>query len=138
MPESKEHIAYVNNLYNFVCEIVPENCKVLIYTDSFNDKDRPTSVINGFIPDLYYKFDNMLVIGEAKTNNDVDRKHSLEQYESYLLEAERFDGESVLVFSVSWVVFATLKNIIRSIKRANSFQKCKIYVINDKGDISVL
>ena len=36
----------------------------------------------GYVPDLYYKYNDLIIIGEAKTENDLERVHSINQFES--------------------------------------------------------
>lgn len=136
MAESSTHMSYVKKIFEYVKQIVPENNMSLILIDSPDSIENPIPVIHGFRPDLSYKINDVLIIGEAKTDDDVDRRHSLEQYYSYLKEAEAFDGKSYIVFCVSWKMFGTLKNHLRVIRRQNSFCKSEVIVLNDKGDIS--
>ena len=136
MPESSTHMSFVNFIYEYMKQIIPCNNSSLILIDSQVCSDSPIPVINGFRPDLIYRIDNQLIIGDAKTDDDVERRHSIDQYYSYLKEAEAFDGDSIVVFCVSWKMFSTLKNNLRVIKRQNSFTKATIIVLNNKGDVS--
>lgn len=135
MSESSTHISYVNMIFEYVKQIIPDNNSSLILVDSPDSMYDPIPVINGFKPDVSYRINDKLIIGEAKTDEDVERRHSLDQYYSYLKEAESFDGEAIVVFCVSWKLFATLKNNLRIIKKQNSFNKTNIVVLNSKGDI---
>ena len=138
MAESSQHILLVENIVLYITKNINNIVSSLILIDSPDSTYKPKAVINGYIPDLYYNFKNFLIIGEAKTDNDVERVHSLNQYESYFIEAINFDGDSIIVFSVTWKMFGTIKNIVRLIKKKNNYEKIKVIVINDKGDISCL
>ena len=138
MAESSTHMQYVSILFEFVKHIVPQNNSSLILIDTPNSLEVPNSVIDGFRPDLSYKMGHFLIIGEAKTDDDVERRHSLNQYYSYLKEAEEFDGDSIVVFCVSWKMFSTLKNHLRALKKMHSFNRTKVIVLNNKGDVCSL
>ena len=58
----------------------------------------------------------------------------MNQYNSYYDEAYEFSGQSVLIFCVSWKMFATLKNIMRRIRRNKVSSKIRIIVLNDLGE----
>ena len=138
MAESNQHILLVNNIVSYIKQNVQDIIASLLLVDLPDSVYKPQSVFNGFIPDVYYNFKEKLIIGEAKTDNDVERIHSLNQYEAYFTEAFNFDGDSIIVFSVTWRMYGTIKNIIRLTKKKNNFDKIKVIVINNKGDVSCL
>lgn len=70
----------------------------------------------GFRPDVFYQYGDTLIIGEAKTSDDVGRLHSREQYDSYLKKCALFDGKAYFIAAVYWGDKAQLHNILRKIK----------------------
>ena len=58
-----------------------------------------------------------MVIGEAKTSDDIERLHSRQQYESYVLKCALFDGEAVFLVAVPWIDRATIHNILRLLRK---------------------
>ena len=89
-------------------------------------------IINGFRPDLYYEFNSILIIGEAKTRNDYSTKHSLNQYKEYLKYCENFCGNSYLILCCPWECSADVKIIISKISRDN---KTNIIILDEiSGD----
>lgn len=104
--------------YEWICESVPDNYRPFVAIDS------PESVqsndVNGFIPDVYYDFNNTMYIGEAKTLKDFDRNHSRQQYDAYLKRCEKYDGDAHLVISVPWQLLNTAKNYFRLYKIKNN------------------
>jgi hypothetical protein len=78
-----------------------------------------------------------MFIGEAKTELDFERKHSKEQYDSYIEELNNFDGEGWLVISVPWQVVPTAKNYFRRKKLMDGLQ-FEIIILNDLGKEYVL
>ena len=81
--ESSTHINLVNIITKYVSSIVPVSNRCLIEVDSSGEKSLVRS-INNFIPDVYYSFDELLIIGEAKSENDFLRTHSKNQYDAYI------------------------------------------------------
>ena len=131
MAESQNHMDLVKIAYNFITSLVPENKKSLIQYDS-PTTSRPTKVIGGFIPDVFFWNGDLLVIGEAKTLKDFDNKHSKKQIESYYKECAKFYGESFLVISVPWQLVFSVKNYIRSIRNGIP-GTLSVVVINEFG-----
>lgn len=136
MGESRKHIDLVKTTYEYIKTIVPYDSIPFIEMDS-SETSKPSRVIGNFIPDVYYCYQNILVIGEAKTIGDFDRRHSIEQYSSYLQECERFPGKSVLVLGVPWQIMITAKNYFKRWKR-NKETKTIIVIINEMGAVQII
>ena len=83
--ESQAHIDLVKIVYQYISEKIEEENRPLIETDS-SGNNSSFRVQGNFIPDVYYSLNGRMFIGEAKTELDVDRKHSKDQYDSYLEE----------------------------------------------------
>lgn len=135
MAESSVHISYVVKIYEQAKNLIPIGSHILIDVDHPNSSSSTPKVLNGYKPDLYYCYNELLVIGEAKTDFDVERPHSMNQYKSYYEEAYNFNGNSVLFFCVSWKMFATMKNIMRRIRKNKSSSKIRIIVLNELGEV---
>lgn len=139
MPESIEHINCVNLLSEYFRKIIPQNNHELIFYDKSDSKYKPHKMAKGHIPDVFYLYDKLMVIGEAKALKDVDRSHSIEQYEDYYEEAYNFNGEAIIVMAVPWMVHNTVKNIFRIIrKKYEDIHKVKIVVISENNLIGEL
>lgn len=137
MGESAEHMKFVNRLLETAKEIIPNNFHVFIYSDRPDSLEKPPRTKENFVPDLYYCHNGLLIIGEAKTAKDVDREHSISQYESYYDEAARFNGKAILLFAIPWFTKGTVKNIIR---RLNNEKKGNIEArfITEIGEVDIL
>ena len=131
MSESRNHIELVAVAVKYIKTIVAPELHAIIQYDSA-DSSRPTRVIGNFIPDVYFWHNDQLIIGEAKTINDFDRPHSLDQYEAYIKECKSFYGHSTLVISVPWQVVATAKNYFRRLKKEFATD-IPIIIINELG-----
>ena len=117
MPESSKHMMFVDKLLEEAKKIIPQEYHVLIYTDKPESIQKPPRTKDGFVPDLFYSHNDLQIIGEAKTAEDVEREHSLSQYQSYFEEAIKFKGKSILIFASPWFTKSTLKNIVRSLNK---------------------
>lgn len=129
--ESQDHIDLVNIALQYVKTIIPAENYELIQTDS-GGKNSAIKVIGNYVPDIYYNFDGLLIIGEAKTINDFERVHSQEQFAAYINECEMFSGETMIVVSVPWQLVSTAKNYFRRIKMQKNIDT-NFFVINEIG-----
>lgn len=136
MSESNEHISLVNLAFNYIKSIVPNNLNALIECDNGVSK-KPSKVIGNFIPDVYYCFNNLLIIGEAKTYYDYDRPHSYAQYKSYVEECAFFNGKSVIVICVPWQHVNSAKNHFRVLKKKLNCN-ADVVIINEIGEMQSL
>lgn len=130
MAESSAHMEYVNLLNTFVETLVPSKYIPLIYLDNPDRPLKPPRTTNNFTPDLFYSNEGLLVIGEAKTAEDVDRAHSIDQYEDYYHDAINYDGKALIVLCVPWHRMSTVKNIMRRIKKKYD-KAIDVYVISE-------
>jgi len=132
MAESAAHIEYVYKLGTYVKDMLSSNEHVHILMDTPSSTDFPPHVVNNFRPDLYYNHNNRLIIGEAKTDDDFDRPHSIAQYKSYMEECKIFNGGAMIIFSCSWKVAPAFANLVRNIRRSGSYD-VKVSIINELG-----
>ncbi|MBR0340891.1 MAG: hypothetical protein IJH64_01300 [Oscillospiraceae bacterium] len=116
MSESAQHAQLVQIIINHVQQTLGDN-SILLLTDKADNHGLPPMMEEGFRPDVFYEFSHQLIIGEAKTSNDVDRDHSRYQYESYIKKCQLFDGEASLVIAVPWTEHITVANILKRIQR---------------------
>ncbi len=132
MAESAVHMGYVTRIQGYVRSLLPEQEYVHILVDSPYENDTPPHVINNFRPDLYYCHNDYLIIGEAKTDDDFNRPHSLEQYLSYLNECKSFRGTSLLILSGSWRISPSFANLMRNMQIQNSLH-VRVVILNEMG-----
>ena len=132
MPESQSHINFVKKLGEVATQLLNESQLPFLYLDNSLSEAKPPRTTGNFVPDMFYKDSDLMIIGEAKTADDVDRKHSLSQYENYFDDLSSFDGRSIIVFSVPWYTKNTIKNIARRL-RIKKNPSIEIYVITEIG-----
>lgn len=131
MSESRNHIELVKVAYHFIKGFVLQDKQSLIQIDS-TSSDRPMTINGRVIPDIQYWDGDLYIIGEAKTINDFDNKHSKMQYDVYLKECEDFQGKAILVVAVPWQIVNTAKNYFRR-KKKNLGADFDIIIINEMG-----
>ena len=86
-------------------------------TDRDDDYVLSSAMADGFRPDVFYEYQEVLIIGEAKTSEDIDTPHSREQYESYIKRCSRFNGKAYLMLAVPWTEHARINNIVNKIRK---------------------
>ncbi len=134
--ESKAHIDLVNRVLIYVKERIPESSYELIHCDS-NGRNSEVRVMGNFVPDIYYTDGDVLIIGEAKTLDDFERKHSRDQFDAYIKECQIFSGTSMLIVAVPWQLMITAKNYFKRLKQRESWS-FDVVIINDMGKVMEL
>ena len=112
MSESLQHQQLVKQIIDEAISIVGIKNRSLIASDAVDGFSLPPLTSEGFRPDVYYCYENMLIIGEAKTSSDIERLHSREQYKSYIRKCSLYPGEAILIVAVPWTDHATMHNIL--------------------------
>lgn len=91
-------------------------------------------MLEGFIPDVYYSYNKLTIIGEAKTEKDLERQHSIMQYKAYIKHLQkRIDNgyECILIIAVPWQATISAYKIIK--KLAKESNKLKIIIMDELG-----
>lgn len=131
MSESKEHRELVSLIIDYAKTLLSVDDYSLMCIDS-GDRIGSCLLNYSYIPDLLYCYKGVMIIGEAKTSKDFDRKHSFDQYEAYIDECINFCGKSYLIMAVPWTEMISAKNYLKKIKK-NKKTDFKIIVINNYG-----
>ena len=132
MGESKNHIQLVDDIYKWVSQSLFNESGISILVDRPESRpgERPP-IINGFIPDLYVENapNELLVIGEAKTYKDLERKHSREQFEAFLKKCKTYE-RSIFVAAVPWDYVNLAKSILKNLKKKVGAECVEIKVLD--------
>ena len=119
MAEKKEHA----NLRKIIKEYVETNLSryslTIIEDASSNSLGESVPPIRGYIPDLYgYSFDHGIqVIGEAKTSNDINNKHTEKQLRAFLEHLNIYNKKGYLIVGVTLEDKEEMINFLRKIVR---------------------
>ena len=118
MPESQYHIKYVKRIISYVENNFSADEVAFLLADSSNYTEKCPKVIGGFIPDVYVKSTRFAIIGEAKTDNDIENSHTVAQINAYIQELRSHtECSKHIILCSSMLLFATLKNMIIRKKR---------------------
>jgi hypothetical protein len=129
MSDSAQHLALVNSILALVKKDFPLT-KFVVLSDLPGSLDKPPR-INGFVPDVFAEDAprTAVVIGEAKTVQDLQTNHSRLQIAAFLrfLAAQQ---NGVFVLAVPWPAMATAQVIVDHELRELEPQHVKV-VISD-------
>lgn len=117
MSESANHKKLVELIIDYIGKEVGDDYICLIESDISDDHPLPQLTEEGFRPDVVFEFNGKMIIGEAKTSDDILREHSLRQYASYLRKCSFYNGSAEFVIAVPWMDYATAYNVVYKISR---------------------
>ena len=139
MPESQYHINYVKKIVSYVESTFSADEVAFMLSDSADCLERCPKVIGGFVPDVYVKTARFAIIGEAKTDNDIENGHTAAQINSYIEELRSHTGCSKhIILCSSMLLFATLKNMIIRKKRRESLDDITFHILDNYKNIATI
>jgi hypothetical protein len=121
------------NLVKAMASWVKQNCHPNEYALMLLDlpetirRDNPP-LIGGYIPDLYIKSVRM-IIGEAKTSQDIETKHSREQYTQYLKHLKQY-RDSLFIMAVPWYCVPLTKSLILRVQKNINAVNVKMVILD--------
>lgn len=129
MPESAVHIHLVVALRRWIADeyFNGELAHVLSDTSGTPQAGR-TPQVGGYVPDAFASTggDSRVVVGEAKTADDIERRHSMAQIEAFLRFCNGVNGN--LVLAVPWHRAAYARNFLHTLNRSKglSVDRCRV------------
>lgn len=136
MSESPIHNSYVRKIYNYAKKHISNESLCFLKADIL-ECDKPTLTYNSFVPDVSYLYNNLMIIGEAKTYDDFNTEHSLKQYQAYFKELSNFAGIGYFIACVPWQITITAKNHFARLKK-ESGKDIKVIILTDDSSEIVL
>ena len=134
--ESEAHKQFVRNAVEYIKRTfgVEENQMSI---DLGEPGKTPPTVIDGFRADIYVHTPKYIIIGEAKTDNDIVKKHTAAQLAAYIKEVKTFEQERHIVMSSSWSSYATMRNFIRNYRKYYDLSDITFHTVDPmkKGEI---
>lgn len=132
MAESETHILLVRLLYSWIGKEFLNNDCGAICADlpEFSTFSKPPLVFNQYRPDIFIQKQGLMIIGEAKTEKDLECSHSKKQFESYIRTCELHEGTTYVIVSVPCFVESSARNMLRQICRKIGACKTQILVIS--------
>lgn len=117
MSESRQHHELVTNVIDYIRAKVGEDLFCLIESDAMDGHPLPELTLEGFRPDVFYEYQEVMYIGEAKTEKDIERQHSRKQYESYLKKCSIYPGKAEFILAIPFTRYTVASEIIRSLRK---------------------
>ena len=131
MAESKIHMDYVKRIVQYITEHVSLSNNDYIGIDLPESPLKPIQIIVDVRPDVYYKNKSIIIIGEAKTENDINNRHTEKQINLYFDELSLAKGERHLIFCTSFYSYSSLKNMILRLKRRRCIDHIKVHIMDE-------
>ena len=134
MSESSAHTLLVSKLLDWIQENInpKDDLSILVDSASSPPEARPPT-IGGKVPDVYVKSvgsDRLVLIGEAKTSQDVETDHTKEQLRFYL-EHLTWQRSAILLIAVPWQKVRLAQSIVRLVQREQNAQHVSVYILEN-------
>lgn len=129
MSESLNHMNYVRGIVEYISTWPDCICDMIEADLPEFEGGRTTQVIGGFFPDVYYYDFNTIIIGEAKTDNDIENQHTYNQFDAYIEHVGIFPVKKHIIFSCSFYSFSALKNLVIRKKRRESLDNITFHIL---------
>ena len=132
MTETQIHMNLVTALkekivHQFLCG---DPGLLLIDTPGQSTGKKPPQ-INGYVPDVFVPRlgnNTHYIIGEAKTANDLETRHSTMQITAFLKHCNEVNN-SIFFLAVPWDKALSAKSFLKQIVRTNNLLNAKTYVL---------
>ena len=138
MSESLNHMNYVREIVGYILDNIENSSLMYLGVELPEYNSHSQKVVNGFIPDVYYKDETKIIIGEAKIVDDIEKKHTYEQINSYIAECRLYPLERHIVLSTSLYGFPTFHNLISRKKRNENLTDIKFHIIDDCERVKII
>ena len=136
--ESLTHMAFVKKIADYVSTIPQDFTRNLLCVELPGEYNRCPQIIGGSIPDVFYNDSNYIILGEAKTDNDIDQEHTQRQLNDYINEARTYNADRNIVLCTSIMGFSRMKNIIVMKKTKEQLDDSKFHVIDCYNKVQIL
>lgn len=134
--ESEEHRQFVRNAVQYIKRTFDlEENQMLIDLGELGKT--PPKVIDGFRADIYVHTPQYIIIGEAKTDGDIKKKHTVAQLASYIKEVKTYNQERHIVMSCSWSSYAEMRNFLRNFRKPYDLSDITFHTVDPmrKGEV---
>lgn len=138
MAESLLHMELVRRIASYIETLSPSFASSLLDADLPEYGQRTPRVINGYYPDVRYRDKNLIVIGEAKTENDILNEHTEGQLEAYIAEVQTYPLQRHIIYCVPFVSFIMVKNLLKRLKRDKGLHDIFFHVLDNFNRIAIL
>jgi len=134
MGESRAHMELVLTVERYIRARLPSDAQSRVCVDTPDTGTTP-AVCGGFHPDVYVRTSERLLLGEAKTERDFKRPHSISQLKAYFEECRQFGGSAEIVVAVPWLVVRSALNFFRRVSESTPTDNVVIAVLDERGGV---
>ena len=131
MAESRIHHDLVTELRHWIAKgMLGSDLSAILVDDGDHRTGPPPPRINGHRPDVYAQATNpdLVVVGEAKTEADLESERSRKQLLSFLRFCQ-LHSNSCLVVAVPWYAERTAMNMLGNLKSRYSMDDARAVVM---------
>lgn len=134
--ESEDHRRFVQNAVNYIKNTFGVEYNQMLI-DLGDQGMTPPKVIDGFRADIYVLTPEVIIIGEAKTDDDISNRHTTAQLAAYIKEVKTFHQERHIVMSCSWISYAKMRNFIRNFRKPYDLSDITFHTVDPmkKGEV---
>lgn len=131
MTESAVHIKLVEELSTWIVHNLLSGDSGHIFVHHPSEAYVTPPIMFNSIPDVYVPPINgdRMIIGEAKTSNDIENTHTYDQLSNYLLNCTQYDN-SIVVLAVPWDTVPLMSSVILHQQRITYTQNVKVEVLD--------
>ena len=131
MPESQSHMRLVKALVSWISKSLLNGDDGLMFIDrSTSSVVEKPPMIGRYIPDVFVPngLKYQLIIGEAKTTNDLEKKRSIKQIKEFILKCNETEN-SIFILAVPWYIVPLAKSITNEIVHNSNAINVKIKIL---------
>lgn len=136
--ESLTHMSFVKKIADYVPTIPNDFIRNLLCVELPGEYNRCPQIIGRSIPDVFYNDSNYIILGEAKTDNDIDNEHTQIQLNDYINEVRTYDVERHIILCTSIMRFSRMKNIIVTKKKREQLDDIRFHLIDCYNKVQIL
>ena len=142
MSQSDAHKDLVESIVEKLAQHYPD-INIIADLQQFPGDELPP-FIDGYRPDLYARQDHkgLIVIAEAKTDNDIDSSHTCEQLTSFIKHLEK-QKQGIFVLVVTGSGACRAKTLLRFMRvelgvkntKLQVFDTCDFWLLDSEGGV---
>lgn len=138
MAESLAHVTYVRKIVSYIENHFAPSNRLVVQAD-LAEYGRTPQIIGGYYPDVYVRTPNLIIIGEAKTDKDIENPHTEAQLMCYIDEVRTATfQEKHIVLSSSLYSFAMLKNMVVRRKKNDNLSDITFHILDNYTKVAVI
>ena len=136
--ESLTHMSFVKKIADYITTIPSDFTRNLLCAELPGEYNRCSPIIGGAVPDVFYNDSSYIILGEAKTDKDIDQPHTLKQLNDYISEVRAYDANRIIVLGTSILGFSRMKNIIVIKKIRENLDDIEFHVIDCFNKVQII